>query len=213
MGFQVRQFLMLFLSSTYVLAQGGRISGVTIDAFDGIALPHAHVKVVSTLEPDWVHDAWSDEMGRFSIPNVKPGYYVAMAELTGYHRVSAVGNGEVESGLQVKGESHVEGVRIFMSKDAVLMARVVNEDGSSISSVTIDVRPIPEKHVRVIRERTQQSAGNDGDCQFVLTPGRYKVSTSLNTTAPSPENISRAAMYEPAERRSKFRLISVPEST
>jgi hypothetical protein len=201
MGFKVKQSSLLFvLSCAHVLAQTGSISGFTVDAFDGTAVPHVHIKVVSTLQSDLVFDASSDEMGRFSITNVKPSYYAPVSELAGYHPVGAVSNGEVQGGLQVKAESHVEGLRILMSKDAILTARAAHEDGRPILGVQIEVKPIPEKGARIVRESKHGFAGDGGECQFVLTPGRYKVSTSLNTSLPSSsESTSRGAMYEPAE--------------
>jgi hypothetical protein len=200
MGVRLKRSLFLVLCCAHALAQSGSISGVTIDAFDGTALPHVHMKVISTLEPDLVFETSSDELGRFSIPGVKPSYYGMNPELVGYHRVSAVINGEVQAGPQVKAGSHVEGLRILMSKDAILTARAVDEDGRLIVGPSIDVKPILEKGARIVREGKNGFGCPTDECRFVVTPGRYKVSTSLNTPLPSSsESISRGAMYEPAE--------------
>jgi hypothetical protein len=167
---------LLLLVCLIARAQPASVSGVIVEAFSGMPVAHARVRLVSTIASSLVFEQWSDDLGRFSIPNVESGTYNAWGEIAGYHRVRALTDGHFEPSIVVDSEKSVNGLKISVAKDAVVIARVVDERGNPMTGVWLQASPVLEDNPKVERGSYGLSGADMlGECRFVMTPGKYTI--------------------------------------
>ena len=149
---------------------------MTVDAFSGEPIANVSVKLHSGVNPSTDRDTRSNESGRFQFLNIKDGSYYPMAELPGYHRVSAVAHGGVSDGIAVKTDDRIEDIRILMAEDSVISGRVLDEDGAPIQGAVVEAWPLPEDRPKIVREgKTGALTDRNGEYRYVVTPGEYRI--------------------------------------
>ena len=78
----IRSVLYILLLSVTICQTTGKISGLVVDKSNASALPGANVYLDGTS-----YGAASDENGRFSLINIRPGKYILKADMIGYKSI------------------------------------------------------------------------------------------------------------------------------
>jgi hypothetical protein len=122
----------------------------------------------------------TDERGRFSLPNVRPGHYRLLATRQGFVRFE-YGEGSASRGLTVRASERLPELRIPMTPGGVITGRVIDR-GKPVPDVVVSaVKVSYEPNGRQVWKKVISAGTNDlGEYHlFWLPPGRYKVQVEL----------------------------------
>jgi hypothetical protein len=116
-------FLLVFLTAQAV---AGTLAGDVVDAATGAAVAGARVRVeLPHADPIY---AKADDQGHFQVENLAPGLYVLKVQGLGYL--------QAEQSAQLPGAG---GLRIFLTRCAVISGKVTDPNGIPIPSASVDL--------------------------------------------------------------------------
>jgi outer membrane receptor protein involved in Fe transport len=123
------------------------LSGVVRDNNSGAALPYVNVVLKTTTDSTFVSGTITNESGRFTLTNVKPGEYVLESSYTGYELVR-------QSLLVGKLSEYLDLGTIEMTESTIVLDDVVVQGARDVVAETLD------KKTFNLSENVNQSGGS-----------------------------------------------------
>jgi Carboxypeptidase regulatory-like domain len=173
-------------------AQTASIEGTVVNQKTGEGLSGVHVRMItgnfnSAAE---VYGAMTDKAGHFSAANLKPGFYMILAEKAGFlPEPPEEGQSPLQS-LSLKAGEHKTDFKIPMNARAVLAGRVVNEDGDPVQNVRVQLEA-PQSSGRAANVFGVVSIGTDdlGEFRLITMPGKYYIQAGMQSGPPDTREI------------------------
>jgi hypothetical protein len=189
----------LLLLTTLLVSQvtpprlNGAIEGSVVDSVS--MLPVANVPITLTTGTLQI-DAITDQSGRFLIPNLSPGAYVATATLDGYF------GPEISAYVYVT-ESQTSHTTLSMVPAGSISGNVVDDSGAPLANTAVQVLRVTYRNgISATESAGAQSSDENGRYNVThLRPGEYYVAALpkaggplLRTFSPSGLDLSQATM-------------------
>ena len=161
------------------------IRGVVVDASSGEALNKVEV-TLSRLDPSRERPlrAGVNEKGEFTFIDVQPGRYRLTAERNGYTsvKVSIGGSSRSVGSFSVSAGDLLGGVALRLSRSAVVVGRVLDEDGEPLQDATVTLVQVRYlEGDRMLSPVGRPVLTNDlGEYRlYDIVPGGYFIRTEL----------------------------------
>jgi len=185
----------LFLLTALLITQlappraNGAIEGTVEDSITMLPLPNAPITVTAgTLQIDSI----SDQSGRFLIPNVAPGPYVATAKLDGYSEPA-------KTVIVIEGQ--ISHVNLTMVPSAIISGSVFDDSGAPLVDAAVQVMRVTYRN-GIPTTDTAGSQASDGSGGYRITglrPGDYYVAAAPKpSTGTAPATASLVRTFSPS---------------
>ncbi len=199
---RILPIVILILSSTFLWAQNGTISGIVTDAKTSETIIGANVVIQGTQV-----GSPTDLEGKFTIANVKPGTYTLVISFITY-KTHLIPDVVVESGNRTDVQVNLQEDATELTEVVVTGTRQINTDVSLISAIkesklvvsgisSEQISKLPDKDAAQIMMRVPGITIVDN--RFVLIrglPERYNQVMMNNTIAPSTEIDIRSFSFD-----------------
>jgi hypothetical protein len=202
----MRGAILFFLSCATLAAQPAVVEGIAVNALTGEPLPGVHVRLFTGISEGGVTDAYgavSDRAGHFSMARLKPGLYIVMLERTGFVSMQKKSNAVPFTSLSVKAGQHIADFKVEMTPRAVILGRVVDENGDPVQGANVESVPVSKDAPMAIRFVGLPGGWTDDRGEFRISggPGKfYLKATPLGNYGPGREiraDGSAEGMYGP----------------
>jgi protocatechuate 3,4-dioxygenase beta subunit len=193
---ETRQFADIVLPPIQPL---GSIAGTVVDSKSGAPVKNSTVTLVNRggsfgggyMRPSPAYDSPSsreaDDHGRFSIPNVEPGFYRITAQARGH--VSPAPDFTNAEDLTVVGDGQrLTDVVVKIEPQAVITGKVVDEDGEPLAHARVSaLRNMENGEARQWRVEGGNDTDDRGEYRIAnLQPGSYLVRATYRSRALGP---------------------------
>ena len=125
-----RVVLLLVTIGASLAAQPASIEGTVVDQTTGKPLDRVHVRLTGTE----AYGAISDSSGHFSIALMPPGRYMLTVKRSGYVQLADSDRATLKDGQQLTD------FKVKMALAAMLLGRVVDQNGGPVSDAEEDYR-------------------------------------------------------------------------
>jgi hypothetical protein len=172
-----------------------RVEGSVINSLNGEAVGKATVILRARYQDHAQSYAdETDSSGHFSINDVEPGEYAAVAERAGFSLQPTGATGAPPSPIKVEAGQQIKDVKIRLTPLGVIAGRVVDADGDPVAGATVAaLRYAYSDGKKELRNVDQVQTGDKGDFRlFGLGAGTFYLSATYdrqNSNGP-PETVS-----------------------
>jgi len=167
----------------------GAIEGTVEDSVTMLPLPNVPITLTAgTLQID----STSDQSGRFLIPNVAPGSYIAAAKLDGYSEAATI---------VIVTEGQVSRIALTMVPSAVISGIVSDDSGAPVVDIPVQVMRVTYRNGVPATDNagSQASDGKGGYRIAGLRPGDYYVAAAPKPSAGNaPASASLVRTFSPS---------------
>jgi hypothetical protein len=172
-----------------------RVEGSVINSLNGEAVRKATVILRAHDEDHGLSYAdETDSSGHFSIDDVEPGEYAAIAERAGFSLQSTGATGAPPPDIKVEAGQQIKDVKIRLTPLGVIAGRVVDADGDPVAGANVAaLRSVYSDGKKELRNVDQVQTGEKGDFRlFGLGTGTFYLKathTRQNSNGP-PESVA-----------------------
>jgi uncharacterized protein (DUF2141 family) len=153
------------------------IQGQVVNALTGEPVAKAHVRLFDMRDRMGGYTATTDSDGRFALRNIAPATYHLDAERNGFlwSQYGSRGANRAGTPLALRPSQELRDLVIRMTPQAVIMGRILDEDGEPMARV--DIQAMQSGYVNGRRQLQNANSASTNDLGeyriFNLKPGRY----------------------------------------
>jgi hypothetical protein len=175
-----------------------RVEGSVINSLNGEAVGKATV-ILRALDQDH-GQSYADETdgsGHFSIDDVEPGEYAAIAERAGFSLQPTGATGAPPPDIKVEAGQQIKNVKIRLTPLGVIVGRVVDADGDPVAGASVAVlRYVYSDGKKELRNTGQVETGGKGDFRlFGLGAGTFYLTATYTRQIANGPPESVATFY------------------
>jgi 5-hydroxyisourate hydrolase-like protein (transthyretin family) len=135
---------LLVILCASLAAQPASVEGTVVNRTNGQPMSGVHVRLIlgeSTDSPE-VYGATSDEAGRFSFPQLKPGSYLTLVDRVGFFQMQPKGAKTAGVYTTVKAGERLTDLKLEMAEHAVITGRVLDDNGDPPQNGYVQLMPV-----------------------------------------------------------------------